>query len=227
MNEITTWQRLRSARPRPGIAIATLALCVAFGGSATAATLVSGKQIKNSSVTGVDIKRGSIPAEDLSAKARRLLRGTPGPAGATGPAGPAGPVGPEGAAAPAGPAGAAGETGPAGISRALSAKASNVPVNFNEGDKKIVEIVLSAGRYVIDGNLQVSTNGSGDVCKLQAAGGGVLDSIEFDIDGDGQVLLQGQVELSSSARVRISCAVDDQFSAEQAQIRALQVGELG
>ena len=224
MNEITTWQRLRSARPRPGTAIATLALCVAFGGSATAATLVSGKQIKNSSVTGADIKRGSIPPEDLSARARQVLRGTPGPAGATGAPGPAGPAGPEG---PAGPAGAAGATGPAGISRALNAKATNVQVKSDEGDKKVVEVVLPAGRWVIDGNIQFETAGTGDGCTLQAAGGGVLDSMGDISTDSGQIILQGQVDLSASARVRVSCAADDVFTAERAQIRALQVGELG
>lgn len=67
-------------------------------------------------ITGKDVKNGSLGVVDLSAAARKSLRGKTGPAGAnganglpgapggTGPAGPAGPIGPQG---PIGPAGSA------------------------------------------------------------------------------------------------------------------------
>ena len=67
---------LRVRRPSPALAVASLALFVAVGGTATAAgvMITSSKQIK----------AGVIDASDLSSKARNQLKG------ATGPAGPAG-----------------------------------------------------------------------------------------------------------------------------------------
>lgn len=70
-----------------------LALCVA--GTATAAKLITGKEIKD----------GSIGLVDLSRAAKRGLAGKPGANGKDGAAGPAGPAGAPGAAGPQGPAG--------------------------------------------------------------------------------------------------------------------------
>lgn len=63
-----------------------LGVVVATAGTATAARLITGKQIKN----------GSISAQDLSKAVRTQLAraGTPGPAGAPGPPGPKGDTGP-------------------------------------------------------------------------------------------------------------------------------------
>jgi len=204
--------------PQPGTVIAIAALFLALSGSAGAATLISGKQIRNGTITGADVKRGSLPAEDLSPKARRLLKGVTGPAGAQGAAGATGPAG------PAGPAGAA---GPAGISRALVAEARDVTIAPGDGKSKVVELILPSGRFVLDGKLAVSSNGTGDVCELRSSDGRLLDQLEFS-DAQ-QVLLQGEVDTGSSpvVRVRISCTADDQLKADDARIRALQVGELG
>ena len=70
------------------IAVA-VALVIGLAGSATAASLITSKDIKN----------GTIKTADLSSAAKRALkgkagpRGSAGPQGATGPAGPAGPTG--------------------------------------------------------------------------------------------------------------------------------------
>jgi hypothetical protein len=56
-------------------------------GSATAASTITGKQIKNNSVTGQDIKNRSLSASELSRGAIRSLRGQDGSDGAPGPAG--------------------------------------------------------------------------------------------------------------------------------------------
>lgn len=58
---------------------------VATAGTATAAQMITGKQIKN----------GSITAKDLSKGLRKQL-GVPGPVGRAGPSGPVGPAGPAG-----------------------------------------------------------------------------------------------------------------------------------
>lgn len=105
--------RTRRVRPVHGLVVAGLVLAMA--GSATAGSLVTGKQVKDGSLTGKDVRDRSLTAKDLSPDA--LLGGTAGPAGAdglTGPAGPAGPAGDPGPAGPAGPQGDQGATGPQG-----------------------------------------------------------------------------------------------------------------
>ena len=70
--------------------VGLIALVVAMSGSAVAASLITGKQIKN----------GTIQRVDLSKKARASLKGPQGPQGAQGPKGDVGDPGP--AAGPAG-----------------------------------------------------------------------------------------------------------------------------
>ncbi len=52
--------------------------------------MITGKQIKNNSLTGVDIRKGSVGEDRLSGKVRSKLNtvGTPGATGATGETGP-------------------------------------------------------------------------------------------------------------------------------------------
>jgi hypothetical protein len=84
---------LRSKKPTPGLVVAIVALSVAMSGSAVAASLVTGKQIKNGSITKKDISKGTL----------RQLQGFDGEKGDVGPTGPQGPQGLPGAGGPAGP----------------------------------------------------------------------------------------------------------------------------
>ena len=63
-------------RPSPGTVIALVALFVALGGPAQAARLISGKEVKPSTLTGKHIKNRSLGTDDLSARANRSLRAT-------------------------------------------------------------------------------------------------------------------------------------------------------
>jgi hypothetical protein len=87
-------------RPSPGIIVACIALVVACTGTATAATLITGAQIKNNSLTTKDVKNKSLRAKDF--KPADLPRG---PAGAQGATGPRGPQGAQGLQGPQGRAG--------------------------------------------------------------------------------------------------------------------------
>jgi hypothetical protein len=78
-------------RPSPGAVIACVALVVACTGTATAASLITGAQIKNNSVTTKDVKNKSLRAGDF--RPGTVFRG---PAGARGAAGPQGAQGPQG-----------------------------------------------------------------------------------------------------------------------------------
>ena len=84
------------------VLVAALALMLAAGTGATASLMISGKQIKDNSVTSQDIKNKSLKVKDLSRKAQVKLKGRTGATGATGATGPAGPAGPAGATGPAG-----------------------------------------------------------------------------------------------------------------------------
>ena len=92
-------------RPTATFMVACLALLVAMAGSATAAVVITGSDIKNNTVSTKDIKDKSLLLKDFKKSERQKLKGPAGPAGNTGPAGPAGPAGGTG---PIGPPGASG-----------------------------------------------------------------------------------------------------------------------
>jgi hypothetical protein len=105
----------RAVRQSPALLVAMLALFVALTGTAVATTsaLITGNQIKNSSITGADVKNKSLRPIDFSGSVRGA-RGAAGPAGPQGPQGPQGSQGPDGPAGQQGAAGVPGARGPAG-----------------------------------------------------------------------------------------------------------------
>jgi hypothetical protein len=74
----------------PAIAIAAALLLGSAAGGASAALLITGKQIKDNTVTTKDIRNGTLDTKDMSSKTIASLKGARGPAGTTGPSGPAG-----------------------------------------------------------------------------------------------------------------------------------------
>jgi hypothetical protein len=92
------------ARPSYANVTATLALFFALTGTAVAggALLVTGADVKDRSLTGADIRRGSLGLATLSPEARARLTGAAGPAGAQGAKGEPGAPGAPGAQGPAG-----------------------------------------------------------------------------------------------------------------------------
>jgi hypothetical protein len=95
-----------SQRPSGAMLIALLALFVALGSSATAAVLVTGRQIKDGSLTGADVRDRSLSAKDL----RKGVIPSP----KTGPVGPAGMKGDPGQKGEPGQKGDTGLQGPKG-----------------------------------------------------------------------------------------------------------------
>jgi hypothetical protein len=92
---------LRLLRQSPAMVVAMLALFVALTGTAVATTsaLITGNQIRNSSITGLDVKNKSLTPRDFRGSVRgpRGLRGLTGATGATGPKGDKGDKGDTGA----------------------------------------------------------------------------------------------------------------------------------
>ena len=83
--------------------MAFLALFVALGGTATAASqYIDGKKIKKNTITSKQVKNGTLLAKDFKSgqlpRGRAGIPGAPGSAGATGSAGAAGPAGSPGTA---------------------------------------------------------------------------------------------------------------------------------
>ncbi|WP_101523008.1 hypothetical protein [Nocardioides houyundeii] len=84
-------------RSVPTVLIAGGLLVATATSGATAALVITGKDIKNNSVTSADIKDGSLKKKDLAKGAIAKLGTTPGPAGPAGPAGVRGSAGAPGA----------------------------------------------------------------------------------------------------------------------------------
>lgn len=106
--------------------MSTLCAFVVLGGGTAyaAATIIDGRNIKNETVTGAKVKDGSLSVLDLSAAARKALKGAigaVGPAGQNGADGAPGAKGHDGAAGAQGPKGDkgdAGDRGPVGLAGA-------------------------------------------------------------------------------------------------------------
>ena len=112
-------------RQAPSLAICSLTIVASATVSATAAIVITGREIRDGTVTtadirnnnlagadvrdgtltGIDIKDGSLDARELSAAAKSALTGAAGPAGLQGPQGPQGEPGQQGPEGPAGPGG--------------------------------------------------------------------------------------------------------------------------
>ena len=104
-------------RPSPAFVVALVALFSSLVSGATAAKLITGKEIANKSVTGKDVKPKSLTGKhvkDGSLAAADFKKGVLAAAGIAGPQGPVGPAGAEGPAGPEGPRGADGATGAQG-----------------------------------------------------------------------------------------------------------------
>lgn len=146
----------RLVRQSPAMVVAMIALFVALSGTAVATTsvLITGKQVANGSITGVDIKNKSIGVADLAAKARgaRGLRGLAGPAGAQGPQGPQGLQGIQGV------------QGPAGVVGAVTVQRTDVALADNT--TQAVEASCPAGQKAIGGGSSVDQTGSDDIKLL-------------------------------------------------------------
>lgn len=88
---------------RRSLLVLTLVAVLVLGatGGATAGALITGKKIKDGSVTAVDLRNGTLTGldvSDASLSARSFTAGVVGPEGPEGPVGLPGPAGPQGAA---------------------------------------------------------------------------------------------------------------------------------
>jgi hypothetical protein len=64
---------MKFRKPSPALVISIIALCVALGGSAYAATVITSKEIRNGTIQNVDIKKGTIQSTRLSSGLQKIL----------------------------------------------------------------------------------------------------------------------------------------------------------
>jgi len=95
--------------------VAGLSLVLVTGGTAGAAKLLTGKDIKDNSITSADVRDRSLTPADFNGSVAGPA-GPAGPQGAPGLPGAPGPKGETGAIGPVGPTGPAGPIGPSGLS---------------------------------------------------------------------------------------------------------------
>lgn len=153
---------IKTRRPRVGIIVACLALTVALGGTATAAGLISGNQIKNNTITAKKLKKNSVTRKQI--RNRSITRAKLAPATIRSLKGNRGPEGPRGDTGAAGPAGATGATGPqgepgaAGVVEPIYAASGNVNVPANTG-LTVLTVDVPTGKYMVTGTARLFASG--------------------------------------------------------------------
>jgi hypothetical protein len=168
--------------------IIVVAILAVTGSTATAAKLITGKDIKNSSVTGADIKNKSLGVGELSASARKALTGQTGPAGPAGPAGAKGADGKNGTNGAKGDKGDKGDQGVQGLrgpSNALGIRiASSTTINSADDSREIIGTSLNEGVYAVSAKFIVKNNHAVDIsrpdCELGIGIG--QDQLFYEID---------------------------------------------
>jgi hypothetical protein len=218
-----TDRRLRRRLPRPATVLSAVAVFALLAGTATAASLIDGKQIKRGTITGKQVKNKSLALSKLSKKAVKKLRGRKGATGAAGAAGPAGPQG------PAGQQGVAGPQGPAGIVAPVFGAGGNTNV-ADGGDALLLTVpVPSAGTFVINAKTNLFTVQAGVRvdCRIEA-GGASVDSTQWTssaVDSRQPVSLQAVAPAQPGGPLRVRCEFDGgNGSAFATKITAIPVG---
>jgi hypothetical protein len=133
---------------RTTILVAFLAgILLASAGTATAAKLITGKQIKD----------GTISAKDLSKAVQAQLT----KAGMAGPKGDTGSVGPAGDAGPAGSAGPRGDPGPTGAPGLSGVEVKVIAQPLNSGATAAGTVICPRGKVVLGGGVTIAGGSAG------------------------------------------------------------------
>ncbi|MCB0870681.1 MAG: collagen-like protein [Solirubrobacterales bacterium] len=182
---------------RPATIMAILALFIAIGGTATAASgLINGSKIKPGTVAGKSFKSQGITKAKISTSALAAL------AGAQGPKGEKGARGDKGATGDQGPQGAPG-------ARSYSIKATKLAQQANVTVTQAKLDDLPNGRYIISAKVNVVSQNAGStvVCDLEANGGTPTDQAEWSNPGASNrgVLWMVNSTEGSVSEVNVDC----------------------
>jgi hypothetical protein len=184
----------RIGRVSPAMVVAMIALFVALSGTAVATTsaLIGSAQIRNNSITGLDVKNRSLRPIDFRGSIRgprglRGLTGAPGAAGAPGAKGDKGDKGDAGTSAPAGGVSSAQSSSHPAIPTAspggaLFQKAINVP-----GPGRVIAIAT--------GTVFRPAAAAGYLIRLKLNSGATVNTTE-----DGFLTFVGDLAATSNTR---------------------------
>lgn len=165
---------MKLKRPSPAMVVALVALFSSLAGGATAAKLISGKQIANNSITGKDVRKNSLTSKHV----RKLLvkdfrKDQLSSLQRAGEPGPPGPAGPEGPAGPQGQTGDKGDKGDPGADAfgTLTYRRSS-PVSVAGGGHGQTYVACPAGTHPVGGGVEVATVGVEVMISVPARGVG-------------------------------------------------------
>jgi hypothetical protein len=193
--------RLR-ARATFANVVSMLALFVALGGSATAAVLITGKNVKDATLTGKDIKDNSVGSADIrdgdlvakDFKPGQLPAGARGPQGDTGAKGDPGAKGDQGAKGDPGAKGDQGDRGPAGDGGTVTTVAG-------------IEFRTNSNAVVVNGDSSCSWLGGAGGGTLYAPVdipvGAVITSIDWDFIDSTAGTITGTLHLNELSSVSV------------------------
>lgn len=220
--------------PTPSLVVAGVALFVALGGSAVAATLIKTKDIANSAVTSGKIRNGTITLTDINARTRASLKGAkgesgsagsagaPGSQGAKGSDGAGGARGADGADGTNGANGAPGTDGSDGIIAPLSATQGATPLLTATPPTAVVELTVPSGNYVVLAKTQVTHTGAGDTveCVLKA-GSTPIDRVSMKTLPALAAIPMSMQAVTTSAATQLSVECDVTTAGGQASSSSL------
>lgn len=192
----------------------TLALVIALGGTSYAAAKITGRDIKDNTVTTADVKNHNLKLKDLSSSATSGLKGDQG------------------------------DTGPVGPSDAYAVPpAISTSVGLSQSTTLLGSVNLPAGSYVANGKTSITHNDGGGSqtdagitsCQLQEPGtsGPATDLDTTDLRmPTGKLLtstvaVQAAFTLDATTEVQFLCSTTGtNDSAEAVQFQVIKVGAL-
>lgn len=197
----------------PAAWIAVLALFIAIGGTATAASgLINGKKIKPGTVTSKQIKNKTITASKLNPSAVSAIRGPSGATGATG---------------PAGSPGVTGMSGANGVVSPLSAELATK--NLTNGDQLDVLTFANppAGNYLLQAKAVLTSNtASNDInCAIWINDDSAVDSATVDPIGFNETIPVSLMAVTPvNGPIALKCtSMDGIGHADQAKLIAIPI----
>ena len=205
---------MKFRKPSPALVISIIALCVALGGSAYAATAITSKEIRNGTIQNVDIKKGTIQSSRLSPGLQKLVTGS----------------------------GRTGGSSAGGQKVAYEAIRKSGPENQPAGQViTVATMTIPPGAYVITANTVMTaftgttnilealfqSNGSrGGTCTLDAAG---VNAVAFqtiavnDRQTPATLGMQLTRTIAAPSDVRLQCAGDIPWRLSETSIIATKV----
>jgi hypothetical protein len=194
---------------------ASLALFLALGGAAYAAT-----QLPKNSVGTNQIRKEAVTAGKIAKKTRQQLQGKRGPAGQQGPQGKTGKTGAKGATGARGAQGNTGAPGADGTGPALEVVSGAKPIEAV--GSTVVSQNLAPGAYVVTADVVVESAATTLVtCSLNGSNSEAVGNVTAGVPAT--LTLSGVRSLGAASAATLTCAAPAGATAKYANLIATQV----